>query len=294
MLSVDAQIASGKLVCPRTHAPLQREGNWLATADGRFRYPLFNGVPVMMPETEQAAYLAQEKGKMAVEYEQAGRQSLWQRFAAWQIARDYRSSPSRRAFAETVSDQPDEALCVSVGGGPFYAHPKLVNLNIGLFANVHIVGDGYALPYAAESVDAFQIEAVLEHLERPETAVAEMFRAARPGAQVLAVTPFMQHYHAYPNHFQNYTLVGQGRLLSRAGFDIISAGVCVGPTYAITSLNYRFVYEYVRLPLLRQLLLALLAGGAVLLRPLDKRLNQRDNAHILASTTYVHAVKPGG
>lgn len=292
MLSIAEQINSGRLVCPRTHAPLQWADGWLTTADAAYRYPLIHGVPVMMPEAQQAAYLAQEQGKMAVEYQQAGRQPLWQRWVAQWAARDYRSEPSRRAFAQTVAEQPDGALCVAVGGGPFHVHPRLTNLNIGLFANVHVVGDAYALPYADGAVDAFHIEAVLEHLEYPETAVAEMFRALRPGGQVLAVTPFMQHFHAYPNHFQNYTLVGQERLLRRAGFEIRSAGVCVGPTYALTSLNYRFVAEYVHLPLLRQLLLALFAGWALLIRPLDAHLNRRANAHILASTTYVHAAKP--
>ncbi len=292
MLSIDEQIYSERLVCPHTHAALHVEEGWLVTADHTRRYPLVNGVPIMMPEAQQKTYLAQERGKMAVEYAQAGQQTALKRFVARQVVRDYRSEPSRRAFEQAIAQQPDDALCVAVGGGPFYAHPKLVNLNIGLFANVHVVGDAYALPYAPQGVDAFHIEAVLEHLEHPDTAVSEMFRAAKAGGQVLAVTPFMQHFHAYPNHFQNYTLVGQERLLRRAGFEIVSSGVCVGPTYAITSLNYRFVNEYVRVPLVRQLLLAVAAAYGLLLRPLDKKLNQRENAHILASTTYVHAIKP--
>jgi predicted SAM-dependent methyltransferase len=35
----------------------------------------------------------------------------------------------------------------------------------GPFANVDVVADAYALPYATGSVDAVHCEAVLEHLE---------------------------------------------------------------------------------------------------------------------------------
>ena len=109
-------------------------------------------------------------------------------------------------------------------------------MNIGLFANVDVVADGYRLPYCDESVDACHCEAVLEHLEDPARAVAEMFRVLRPGGSVFAATPFLQVFHAYPDHFQNFTVEGHRRLFERAGFTVLSAGPCVGPTFAIADL----------------------------------------------------------
>src|SRR3954451_7644907 len=91
-----------------------------------------------------------------------------------------RSSASRAAFKAAVLDQPEGALCLSVGGGPSVVHPRLKNLNLYPFANVHVVGNAYALPMPDASVDAIYCEAVLEHLEHPNVAVGEMFRVLRP------------------------------------------------------------------------------------------------------------------
>ncbi len=314
MLSIETQIQSGRLVCPQSHDPLTIKGDRLETAVSPQRsYPYPNGVPILLPPSQQQAYLTQEQGNMAAEYGTAEAVSaekvakkqpalslskrpfpLKQRtlqFANKLFANDYRSEPSRQAFKQTIENQPDDALCLAVGGGPHHVHPKLVNLNIGRFPNVHVVGDAYQLPYADNSVDAIHCEAVLEHLEFPNEAVAEMFRVLRVGGQIMAATPFMQHFHAYPNHFQNFTEIGHRRLFERAGFETLSSGVCVGPTFAISGLVVRYLYEYVPIPGLSHFLAGYGALWALLLRPLDKWLNRSPKAHLLASTTYAHVIK---
>jgi SAM-dependent methyltransferase/uncharacterized protein YbaR (Trm112 family) len=291
MLSIKEQVRQGKLVCPQSRQPLQFRDGQLQTQDGSHTYPVLSGVPVLMPPEQQAAYLAQQQGSMEKEYGGVSRQGPVRRWFNRVVNRDYRSQPSVDAFVQSIESQPDAALCVAVGGGPNHVHPKLVNLNIGLFPNVHVVGDAYSLPYADDSVDAIHCEAVLEHLEFPNEAVAEMFRVLRPGGQLFAATPFMQHFHAYPNHFQNFTVIGHKRLFERAGFEVVSAGVCVGPTYAVFGLLFRYLYTYLSIPVIRQLVAGSAAVIALLLRPLDKRLNQSAQAHLLASTTYAHLVK---
>jgi uncharacterized protein YbaR (Trm112 family) len=37
------------LVCPRTHAPLRRAGDFLVT-DAGIQYPIIDGIPVLLPE----------------------------------------------------------------------------------------------------------------------------------------------------------------------------------------------------------------------------------------------------
>ncbi len=291
MLSVKAQIAAGKLVCPVSRQVLVEKNGRLHTPDNQYSYPLINGVPILLPEEKQAAYLAQAQGSMAKEYARPPRPSRLRQWFAGFINKDYRSQESMQAFHEAIDRQPDDALCVAVGGGPIYVHPKLVNLNIGLFPNVQVVGDAYELPYADNSVDAIHCEAVLEHLEFPNEAVAEMFRVLRPGGQLFAATPFMQHFHAYPNHFQNFTLIGHKRLFERAGFEVVSAGVCVGPTYAVSGMVYRYIHTYLTIPVVKQLVAASAAVLALMLRPLDQQLNINEKAHLLASTTYVHLKK---
>jgi uncharacterized protein YbaR (Trm112 family) len=41
------------LVCPLTHAPLRREGEWLVSDERGLRYPIREGIPVLLPEEAQ-------------------------------------------------------------------------------------------------------------------------------------------------------------------------------------------------------------------------------------------------
>ena len=41
------------LVCPLTHAPLRREGDWLLSDGQGLRYPVREGIPVLLPEEAQ-------------------------------------------------------------------------------------------------------------------------------------------------------------------------------------------------------------------------------------------------
>ena len=187
--------------------------------------------------------------------------------------------------------QPPDALCVSIGGGPERSHPRLVNLNIGPFPNVDVVADAHRLPYADGCVDAIFCEAVLEHLHTPAQAVAEMFRVLRPRGAVLAVTPFLQAYHGYPYHYQNFTVTGHAHLFTAQGFEVTESGACVGPVHVMVTLTALFVAEYAPRWLRRPLGVLWYYLG-LLLHPLDRRLNARPNAHVMASTTYVVARKP--
>jgi SAM-dependent methyltransferase len=133
---------------------------------------------------------------------------------------------------------------------------------------------------------------VLEHLEHPDRAVAEMLRVLRPGGLAFAATPFLQSFHGYPSHYQNFTLEGHRRLFENAGFEVVDLGTCVGPTFAIIDLLSNYARSYLPGRWLS-------AGGAwsvallgALFRPLDRRLSRHPNAHRLASTTYVLARKP--
>jgi SAM-dependent methyltransferase len=55
----------------------------------------------------------------------------------------------------------------------------------GLAIDYH-VGDAMALPFADASFDAARIERVLQYLDRPEQAVAEMVRVTKPGGRIAA------------------------------------------------------------------------------------------------------------
>ena len=205
---------------------------------------------------------------------------------------DFRSEGARKAFEHVIGRRGPQDLCISVGGGPTRTHPNLVNVNLDLFRNVDIVGTAYALPFADSSVVAIHCEAVLEHIETPSVAVAEMFRVLVSGGEVFASTPFLQSFHAYPNHFQNFTVEGHNRLFSRAGFHVVASGACVGPSFALTDLAAQYCRHFLPGRHFSRGIQRLVMLVGLLFRPLDRLLLKRPQAHFLASSVYAHVVKP--
>ena len=134
-------------------------------------------------------------------------------------------------------------------------------------------------------------EAVLEHLEFPDEAVREMYRVLAPGGIVFAATPFLQPYHAYPDHYQNFTLRGHVRLFERAGFSVMDSGTCVGPTFALVDLAANYAREFTpgRIPS-RLVERAIRLAGNVVRLP-DLRLRHHRESSKLASSTFVLAAK---
>ena len=299
-MRLEDQISQGRLVCPASRESLSIDGDHLVSAGGT-RYHLHDGVPLLLQDVEQAREYVARSSQMVAEYESVARGArppgLLGRVARrahnvlTRDGADYRTARSEEAFREIFDAVEPGSLCISIGGGPLREHPSFVNVNIGPFANVDVVADAHRLPYADASVDAIFCEAVLEHLAQPHEAVKEMFRVCRSDASVYANTPFMQAYHGYPNHFQNFTLSGHEQLFANAGFHVRESGTAVGPVFTLFDLGARFISEYSPRPF-RPILLAGLLMLRYLLLPLSRQLASRQNAYVLASTTYVVAQKP--
>ncbi len=222
------------------------------------------------------------------------------------LAREYRTSrslasrlgqihpPRNRRAGAALERAVGESVgaAVSIGGGPLRAHPRFLNLNLAPFPNVDLVADAHVMPFETGTIGMLYCEAVLEHLERPDSAVSEMFRVLRPGGYVFAATPFLQAYHGYPDHFQNFTLAGHAALFARSGFDVIDSGPYVGPAFMLVDLASNLAREHVpgRLPS-RVAWLGIRLAGKVFVQ-LDRWLLRSKAAHVLASTTFVLARKP--
>jgi len=201
-----------------------------------------------------------------------------------------RSRRAGRALSVAVAECVGPAI--SIGGGPLRAHPRFLNLNLAPFPNVDIVGNAQCLPFGAATIGALYCEAVLEHVELPDRAVAEMFRVLKPGGYVFAATPFLQAFHGYPDHFQNFTLAGHSALFARSGFTVVDSGPCVGPAFTLVDLASNWAREHVpSRPLSRIAWLGIRLIGRAFVQ-LDRVLLLSDQAHVLASTTFVLAQKP--
>jgi SAM-dependent methyltransferase len=298
--SIDEQLRRGALVCPRTLQPLLREGDRLRTQDAGATYGIVGGVPILLSDADRAcASPLGEDAVMVREYQESSRlaaqprRPMRKRLSLWLNTRAAasRTAGVEGAFHELFRGLEADALCLSIGGGPSRVDPRLVNLNIGPFANVDIVADAYALPYATGSVDAVHCEAVLEHLEFPDKAVREMYRVLRPGARAFAATPFLQAFHGYPDHFQNFTLNGHRRLFERAGFAIERIGAAVGPIFALRDLTGQTLRHGLPARLGRWLYGAWLLATLPMLA-LDRRLGEGEAGRRVASLTYLLAYKP--
>jgi len=292
MISIREQLDRGLLVCPRTRKQLRQQGDLLISEDGTSYRLSADGVPILLIDTAEAEKYSRGSAVMSRQYTAEAVQqksSIPQRLKAF-LFKDYRTRASRDAFDKAITSTSGDALCLSIGGGPDRPHPKLVNLNIGPFPNVDIVGDAHQLPYTDNSADAIYCEAVLEHLEDPVRAVEEMFRILKPGGKLIAITPFLQAFHGYPNHFQNFTVIGHARLFSRAGFVVLESGTSVGPMFTLVDMGYVFIRDYFPRFLSFPCRVGWKLLGAVLV-PLGSFLGDRANGYVMASTTYVLAQK---
>jgi len=284
------QIEKGLLVSPNTKQRLfiSKDFHYLQDAEKTEQYQLLNGsVPILLTDEKWAIEYASDSARMSSEYTLdalKSNESLAKRIKS-KLNQDYRTETSKKAFLQLFQGLEDDALCLSVGGGPVRFHSMLTNVNIGPFPNVDIVADAHCLPYADESVDVIHSEAVFEHLHTPYRAAQEMHRVLRPGGRAYVCTPFLQAYHGYPHHYQNYTLTGHCHLFDSVGFDVIESGTCVGPVYTIVSLVACFLATYPPYPF-NYLLRYLWGGIGAIIRPMDLIVNKSKDSHIMASTTY--------
>jgi SAM-dependent methyltransferase/uncharacterized protein YbaR (Trm112 family) len=299
VLTIPQQVERGILVCPVTRERLVLRDGELESVDTKRRYDVVDGVPILLGGQVSTCHIEGQvstagSSRMVAEYERAGRtpsSRTWERLREL-LSRDYRTAESLSAFDRFLEAAGGDSVFLSLGGGPSRAHPELQNINIGRFPNVDVVADAHRLPYASSSVHGAFCEAGFEHFSDPDEVVREMFRVLVPGGRAYSVTPFLQAYHGYPDHFQNLTLSGHRRLLERGEFRIAEAGTCVGPLHALFDLGTVYINEYFPRPF-RFILRKGWRLLGVAFGPLNRRVNRSQNAHVFASTTYCLAEKPG-
>ncbi len=80
-----------------------------------------------------------------------------------------------------------------------------------------VFGDACRLPFKDGAADTVLLLDVLEHLQAPETALAEAARVLKPGGHLVLQVPFLYPVHDAPNDYQRWTHEGLKRLLIRHG-----------------------------------------------------------------------------
>ena len=141
-------------------------------------------------------------------------------FLSSDIRQECRLSASKRVSANgydgealNVINRFQHGLVLDCGSGRrSKSYPHVVNLDIEHFEYVDVLAVAEHLPFKDDTFDGVLSLAVLEHVQNPFQAAAEMLRVLKPGGIIYCQVPFLAPLHGYPNHYYNMTQPGLRRL----------------------------------------------------------------------------------
>jgi SAM-dependent methyltransferase len=102
--------------------------------------------------------------------------------------------------------------------------------------------DVHDMPFAPETFEFVACNAVLEHVENPTKAIAELHRVLRPGGEIWVEVPMTQPYHPAPNDY--WRVSHKGILIWMKAFTELSSGLV--PIHGAPI--YDYVYFHGRKP----------------------------------------------
>jgi SAM-dependent methyltransferase len=243
------------LRCPVSGAPLEYRSAEaaLVSVDGDHRYPIVEGVPILLVDDGELASSTDYSVQAAATQSSPSR---LRRIALALIkgppnlSLNVGSEENFERLGELLrqrsgdGDGPARVLVVGgsregVGYARLAASPDIAALetDIAFGPRTELVCDAHRLPFADGTFDGVVCQAVLEHVLDPTQVVAEIHRVLAPAGIVYSEVPFMQQVHEGAYDFTRFTHLGHRRLFRR--FDEISSGAQGGPGMALGwSLKY--------------------------------------------------------
>ena len=164
--------------CPRSGTRLHSDGRRLVSERGDY-YPIVDGKPVLVRQITEL-----------------------------NIKPPHDDIVSQNIPAYVVPPDVDgaDALVLHHGSGNVPSDdPRVVSFDVLPCANVDVVGEAEALPFADGTFAYVESGAVFEHLQDPLAAIGEIRRVLEPDGRFLIDTAFLQGYHGYPGHYFNLT-----------------------------------------------------------------------------------------
>jgi SAM-dependent methyltransferase len=159
-----------------------------------------------------------------------------------------------RAIRDCAPRLGGQMLDVGCGTKPYrmlFQVERYVGLDIDSEAtrrrgSADLLYDGNAFPVLDAQFDSILCNQVLEHVFNPDAFVAELFRALRPGGQLLLTVPFVWDEHEQPFDYARYSSFGLASLLQRHGFAIIEQKKLMADFSLIFQLVNAYLYKLVR------------------------------------------------
>ena len=133
-------------------------------------------------------------------------------------------------------------LAVNLGSGQD-CYDNFINIDLGRYEPVHIVGDLTQVPLADKSIELVASNSVLEHIYDYTAVIDEVHRILKVGGYFyLCVPNACLRHHKYDYH--RWTTPGLHKLFEDK-FEIVDSGACRGVAYAVITfvealLTYKF------------------------------------------------------
>ena len=283
------------ICCPKCYNKLVK-GDILTCQSCGKHYPIYNGIPVPILDTELQNKITDDRnGQMHLK----------------EIIKSKIPMPDERLWMPRAKNiikkilnenNPDDEnnYVVNLGSGVesffkrvFKPLKSLIRIGIPHDGKVNAYGDAMALPLKNDSVDLFFSSSVIEHLPDPEKAVSELFRTIKPGGLVYAEIPFIAAYHMAPYDYQRYTISGIEELFNRHGFKLVEKGICSGPITALVFLFQHAIVEAIPIGPIQYLFRVTLTWILHPLKYLDFLFGRTKWGEYLACNFFYLGRKPG-
>lgn len=207
------------LACPHCKVHVERNDQQLICIKCHRRYPIVNGIPVLLPDSSIPITQYQHELNIRPSYD------------PW----------IHRVVLQSLHDS---AVILDVGAGNLVLDlPNVIRMDVTLTPYVDIVGDVHALPFLPDTFDFIFSLAVFEHLRQPFVAAREIFAALRNGGYIYNECNFVFAYHGYPHHYFNASKQGLEQVF--ANFEVLRSGVAPYqmPSFAIRMLLSSYIRD---------------------------------------------------
>jgi predicted SAM-dependent methyltransferase len=135
------------------------------------------------------------------------------------------------------------SIAVNLGSGQDN-YDGFINIDLGLYDPVHIIGNLEKIPLTDGSVELIVSNSVFEHIYDYNAVFDEVFRVLKSGGYFYLCVPnaCSLRHHKYDYH--RWTTPGLHKLFEKR-FEIVDSGACRGPAYAlITYVEALIAYKF--------------------------------------------------